>query len=120
MKIVGFQSGHDVSYCILENGIPIIHEEEERFTRAKMKIGDGLDFFFSRVSDYSDIKYFSLGNFGALTAQGHTVEGNPEKMYDILKQNDGEFYNLSHHTCHAANAFFTSNFKKSLIIKIDN
>jgi carbamoyltransferase len=119
MKIVGFQSGHDVSYCILEDGIPIIHEEEERFTRAKMRIGDGLDFFFSRVSDYSDIKYFSLGNFGALGAKDHTIEGNPEKMYDILKQNDGEFHNLSHHTCHAANAFFTSNFKKSLIITID-
>ena len=29
MKIVGFQSGHDVSYCILEDGVPVIHEEYE-------------------------------------------------------------------------------------------
>ena len=28
-KIIGFQSGHDVAYCVLENGIPIIHEELE-------------------------------------------------------------------------------------------
>ena len=35
MKIVGFQSGHDPSYCILEDGIPIVHEELERFTREK-------------------------------------------------------------------------------------
>ena len=27
MKILGFQSGHDVAYCVLENGVPIIHEE---------------------------------------------------------------------------------------------
>jgi carbamoyltransferase len=24
MKIVGFQSGHDVSYCILEDGVPAV------------------------------------------------------------------------------------------------
>ena len=42
MKIVGFQSGHDMSYCILENGVPIIHEEYERFLREKEPLGDGL------------------------------------------------------------------------------
>ena len=46
MKILGWQDGHDVSYCILENGIPIIHEELERFTRIKSQIGDGLGMFF--------------------------------------------------------------------------
>ena len=39
-KILGFQSGHDVSYCILENGIPTIHEELERFTREKHALGN--------------------------------------------------------------------------------
>ena len=33
MRIIGFQSGHDVSYCVLEDGVPIIHEELERFIR---------------------------------------------------------------------------------------
>ena len=46
MKIVGFQSGHDVSYCILENGVPIVHEELERVIRKKEPGGDGLEFFF--------------------------------------------------------------------------
>lgn len=35
MKILGFQSGHDVSYTLLENGVPLIHEELERFSREK-------------------------------------------------------------------------------------
>ena len=35
MKILGFQTGHDVAYSILENGTPVIHEELERFTRQK-------------------------------------------------------------------------------------
>ena len=43
--IVGFQSGHDVSYCLLKNGKPLIHEELERFTRVKEELGDGLKFF---------------------------------------------------------------------------
>ena len=66
MKIVGFQSGHDVSYAILENGVPIIHEELERFTREKEPLGDGLDMFFQRVTkeDLKDIKYFTFGNPG--------------------------------------------------------
>ena len=38
--IVGFQSGHDVSYCLLKNGKPLIHEELERFTRVKEELGD--------------------------------------------------------------------------------
>ncbi len=41
-KIVGFQSGHDVSYCVLEDGVPVLHEELERFSRKKGELGDGL------------------------------------------------------------------------------
>ena len=33
MKIVGLLSGHDCSYCVLEDGIPKIHNELERFIR---------------------------------------------------------------------------------------
>ena len=36
MKIVGFHSGHDSSYSVLEDGVPIIHNEMERFNREKM------------------------------------------------------------------------------------
>ena len=51
MKILGFQSGHDVSYCVLKDGVPIIHEELERFTREKEPLGDGLDMAFQRIPD---------------------------------------------------------------------
>lgn len=121
MKIVGFQSGHDISYCILENGIPIIHEEQERISRKKMEVGDGLKFFFSRSKD-RDIKYFTFGNRNGRTGKWQRQCGNLEsdkKMRQILKKNSGQFYEFSHHLCHAANAFYTSNFDKSLIIVMD-
>jgi len=63
-KVLGFHTGHDVSYCILENGIPIIHEELERFIRQKEPKGCGLKFAFDKIPDeiISDIKYFTHGN----------------------------------------------------------
>ena len=51
LRIIGFQSGHDVSYCVLDDGVPIIHEELERFTREKEPFGDGLKMFFDIMPD---------------------------------------------------------------------
>ena len=58
MDILGFQSGHDVSYCVLRDGKPIIHEELERFIREKEPRGDGLKMAFERlpVSFFKDLK----------------------------------------------------------------
>ncbi len=121
-KIVGFQSGHDVSYCILENGIPIIHEEMERFTRVKMELGDGLKFFLSRVSDTENIKYFTFGNWGFRGGWRQRICGDKaseDRMNEILSKNQGLFFQFSHHLSHGANVFYTSNFDKALIVAVD-
>jgi carbamoyltransferase len=99
MKIVGFHSGHDVSYCILEDGIVTVCEELERITRSKMQIGDGLDFFRHRY-DKDDIKYITFGNPGG-------------------REDTGEYYTYGHHLSHASNSYFTSPFNRALIITID-
>ncbi len=124
MRIVGFQSGHDVSYAILENGIPIIHEELERFTREKEPLGDGLDMFFQRVTqeDLKDVKYFTFGNPGGRSGKWKDrcySDWSQDKMMEVIKENDGKYYKVGHHKSHAANAFFSSNFDESLIITID-
>ena len=49
MKIVGFTTGHDVSYCVLDNGIPVVHNELERFNRIKETEGDPFEFFFTDI-----------------------------------------------------------------------
>lgn len=120
-KIVGFQSGHDVSYCILENGIPVIHEELERITRVKMERGDGLKFFLSRSGD-TDIKYFTFANLGSKGGQRQRIcrdKASKERMNEILSKNQGQFFEFGHHLSHAANAFYTSNFDRALIISVD-
>ena len=121
-KIVGFHSGHDVAYCILENGIPILHEEQERITRVKMELGDGLKFFFSRCKKPDDIKYFTFGNWGVRGGKygdEYCDKDSDSKMKKIINKNRGEFFEFGHHLCHAANAFYTSNFDKALIITVD-
>ena len=93
MDILGFQSGHDVSYCVLRDGKPIIHEELERFIREKEPRGDGLKMAFERlpVSFFKDLKVFAYGNLNTR----HQAEpvNHPEfddKMKDVLekKKND--------------------------------
>ena len=128
VRIIGFQSGHDVSYCILDNGVPVIHEELERFTREKEPFGDGLKMFFDVMpdEDIEPIKYFCYGNPGNRTGRiqiSKTAESKNElatkKMNNLIEKNDGEFFIISHHQSHAANAFFSSNFDEALIITID-
>ena len=122
--IVGFQSGHDVSYCLLKNGKPLIHEELERFTRVKEELGDGLKFFFENSSKelQKKSKFFTLGNFGGRDKNKwpQCNDNNSQSLMDlIIDNNQGKYFELSHHMCHAANAFFSSNFDKSLILTID-
>ena len=124
MKILGFQSGHDVSYCVLDNGIPIIHEELERFIREKEPMGDGLEMAFQRIPDETikDIKHFSYGNPRGRTGNYRekcAKEHAEKQMYDVLNQNKGEYFVIGHHQSHAANAFFSSNYNEALIITID-
>ena len=133
--ILGFHTGHDTSYCLLENGIPIIHEELERFIRVKAPKGDGLEFALERLPDkiISDIKYFTYGNPGRRQNQKTQlfIKNNPQyqdknlnlesdnKMKSIISKNNGEFFIIGHHQSHAAHAFFSSNYDEALIITID-
>ena len=45
MKITGLWNSHDSSFCVLENGIPTIHAELERYTREKEPKGDSFEVF---------------------------------------------------------------------------
>lgn len=128
MKILGFQTGHDVAYSILENGIPLIHEELERFTRQKEPLGDGLKMAFDYSNfDLGEIKHFTLGNYGMYQEKGIKKWKSKgcyfpryvRKMNRILRKNNGQFFEFGHHKSHAANAFYSSNFNEALILTMD-
>jgi len=125
VKIVGYQSGkHDVSYCILENGVPIIHEELERLIRVKEPWGDGLKMYFERVGEEAKVDYFAFGNpYFAYTNGKWDDRCSSKEINDlrdeIIIRDKAEFHTIGHHKSHAANAFYSSNFNDALVFTLD-
>ena len=118
-KIIGFNSGHDCSYCILENGVPVVHNELERFTRKKEHLGDALSFLYQTSDKYKDVKHFTqvVDNWKG----GFRVRypDTAVKMDELIEKNNGSFHYFGHHFTHAANAFYSSNFDDALIVTLD-
>jgi len=116
MKIASAWSGHDCSFCVLNDGKPVVHAEYERYIREKEPAGDGIQFLFDEYKQFKDIKHFAT-NYSFKKLENHPK--SLEKMRDIVKGNGGEIHVLGHHQCHAANAFFSSNFDNALIFTMD-
>jgi len=117
MKIVGFHCAHDASYSVLENGIPIVHNELERFNRRKNTVEDSIKFFLDNDENVEDIQYMTTHRTGGMVKFNYMDSFN--ECEEIVKKNGGELFILGHHQSHAANAFFTSNMKEALIVTID-
>ena len=117
MKIAGVWSGHDASFCVLENGHPLIHAEYERYNREKSPQGDALSFLFERYpKGYDEIVHF-VSCFPTLKTTQH--KESFQNAIKIAEKNSGKFHFVSHHKSHAAHAFYSSNFEKAAIITLD-
>ncbi len=117
MKIVGFHSGHDSSYAILDKGIPKAHIELERYSRRKNAIGDSISHFKKLDSDWDSVLHMTTHRGGGFKVYNFMNSYN--NLESFLLDKGGSSYITGHHQAHAANAFFTSNFKDALIITID-
>ena len=117
MKIVGFHSGHDSSYSILDNGVPTVHNELERFNRRKNSVANSIQFFLDNEENFDDVKYMVTHRTGGMVDNKYMDSFN--KCQKIIENNGGKLYIIGHHQSHAANAFFTSNFDEALIVTID-
>lgn len=118
LKIAGFWSGHDCSSCVLEDGYPLLHVELERYIREKEPSGDALALLQSTYSKdvFNEIDYFA-SSF-PLSLIENTKAGK-ELIELINTKRQKKIYCFNHHQCHAANAFFSSNHHKALVLTID-
>lgn len=119
MKIAGFCSGHDCAFAILDNGIPVLHAELERYLRVKEPLGDSLQLFFDKYNKVDEVVHYT---HCVDTWSGGIRERYPdtfEKMNQAIDKSGGSFYEPGHHESHAANAFYSSNFDEALIVTID-
>ena len=113
MKILGLHGGHDAAYAILENGLPLKHNELERFNREKGCKGDTLKLFLENEST-NNIDYVTTNSTGKWKQYFNYSEQSFMSNFPSSKM-----YIANHHQSHAANAFYTSPYKDALIVVID-
>ena len=113
MKILGLHGGHDSAYAVLEDGLPKVHNELERFNREKGCKGDSLKLALD-VEDDLDYDYIVTNRTGKFKQ----YFSYSQELF-MTKFPKAELFITNHHQSHAANAFFTSDFEEALIITID-
>lgn len=101
--------GHDSSFAIFENNELVIHEELERFNRIK----ETDECIITHLESLS----YSLDDFDFILTYPNI--NNQKKYVDYKNLNPHKCIEIGHHTSHAANAFFSSDFEKSFILTID-
>lgn len=105
MRILGIGGdGHDVSFAVLEDGIPEVLVEKERLTRIKMDRGNAEHSAFENCRELPDIDC-------VVKAKGESADWH---LIEVRLK-----YEVWHHTAHAAHAFFSSPFERAIIFTMD-
>ena len=117
MRILAFNVTHDSSVCSLNNGKVEFFCKEERLSRKKRD-----------KHPFKSLELYHSLNFGKIDHILYLTPSNNEHLGEIIYREyinkkfnlDLENYSsLLHHKCHAALAFYHSNFKESLVFVID-
>jgi carbamoyltransferase len=134
MKILGIHNGHDAAFSIVENGIPTLHIELERYTRIKEgRVPNVWAWLIKNGFKVDDIDYFvcqdRIGLYQAIARPENADNNlpipdlskqiNDPRLKDYLHYEDKKMITIGHHTAHAANAFYSSNLEDALIVTID-
>ena len=117
MKIVGLWAGHDTSFCVLDQGVPVIHAELERYNREKSPSGDAIEFALSRSKNLVEEATHFTSVYPVNKITQHSMSF--ENAKSIAKSNGGDFHFISHHKAHAAHSFYSSKIKKALVVTLD-
>jgi len=117
MRILSISSTpHDASYCILEDGKVILHNELERFTRIKH---DGCFFekelFKEKFRNFIFDEY-RMDDFDEIASVWGWHHDIGEEIFTYAAK---KINYVGHHTCHASSAFYNSNFDNSIIFTFD-
>ena len=120
MRIVGLYNWHDGGYAVLEDGEVTEHIEFERYTRIKESGGDSLNYLQDVYLKNNDLKLDDIDCFVSAYPDTNLEKGGGEtcNTHDIIPKEKIIFY--PHHLCHAAHAYFSSNFNDAVILTIDS
>lgn len=112
MRVTGLWSGHDASFCNLDDGVPTLHAELERYIREKEPAGDSIKFMMEVDPDWKKSRHFVTAH-PAKKLQEHGAS------YEALRSHAEKIWVLGHHLTHAAHAFFSSHADRALVVTLD-
>ena len=120
MRIAGLYNWHDGGYAVLEDGVVSEHIEFERYTRVKESGGDSLQYLKENYLEKNNIGIEDIDYFVSAYPDTNLAAGGGSTFstHETVPKDKITFY--PHHLCHAAHAFFSSNFKDALILTIDS
>ena len=117
MRLLSYApTSHDSSYCILEDGKIVLHNELERFTRVKH---DGFSDHNLNLSEtFKDLIFrnYKLDDFDEIIFVRDPLESIGEKIFKNYKKT---LKCVGHHTSHASSSHYNSNFDNSIIFTFD-
>lgn len=137
INIIGLNLGHDAGLSLINNN-EIINYEFERHIGIKYVCGGNnksLDVYLEKIKKMSPSKYLGICDFFSSRCawlpnelyRVNLTRQNPIKEIPLLKKDkiklklnsNTKVYAIKHHLAHAASTFYTSQYKKALIITVD-
>ena len=112
MRVTGLWSGHDASFCNLDDGVPSLHAELERYTREKEPAGDAIRFMMEVDPEWQKSRHFVTAH-PVKKLQEHT------DSHKALEEHAEKIWVLGHHQSHAAHAFYSSHADRALVFTFD-
>ena len=119
--ILGLNSGHDGSACIVKDGKIVVAVGSERVTRVKKQ-----ESYTDQVIDYvleaAGIEWDEIDHIVNVDHK-RSIWGNDVQYRELDKPIFGtvpEVPTISHHTAHAAASYYTSGFDKSWVFTLDS
>ncbi|MGQ4833276.1 MAG: carbamoyltransferase C-terminal domain-containing protein [Candidatus Asgardarchaeia archaeon] len=119
--VIGVSDGHDAGATLIDdNGNILFAASEERFTRVKHQRGfpyNSLKHIYEYLTSHNlidDLEIIAVGGIFRREKRCISLEKGISKLFPKIP-----IIYIDHHLSHAASAYYTSGFDKSLIITLD-
>ena len=120
-RVVGLYNWHDANYCVFEDGVLVEHSELERYIRLKETPGDSLHYLKEIYLKKNNLTIGDINKFVSILPDTNLEFSGNSRIFDThntISKEDIIFY--PHHLCHAAHAYYSSQFDGAYILSIDS
>ena len=119
-RVVGLYNWHDGGYSVLEDGKVTEHVEFERYNRVKNSGGDSLEYLTDVYLNPNNLSIDDIDHWVSPCPNTNLEKGGTSSYntHEKLPKSRINFY--SHHLCHAAHGYFSSDYQDAIVLTIDS